>query len=152
MAVEFPVVHFKIRHRATGLTPPAVAAQDLLAQPFVRQGIQPQGSGFRSFEVHAALRLMVLESRIAFDGRTTRVAQACRKHIELSNPRIATLKGCTGFGFNACEISSTVFPHDVHFLFGGRAPVLVEESELRDGKTGDMLEVTGIAGQHLVAE
>jgi hypothetical protein len=26
---------------------------------------------------------MVLESRIAFDGRTTRVAQACRKHTKV---------------------------------------------------------------------
>src|SRR5208283_885839 len=37
MAAEFPVVHFKIRRRVTGLTPPAVATQDLLAQrKFVR--------------------------------------------------------------------------------------------------------------------
>src|SRR6266849_3695653 len=34
MAAELPVVHLKIRHRATGLTPPAVATQDLLAQTF----------------------------------------------------------------------------------------------------------------------
>jgi len=32
MAAEFSVVHLKIRHRATGLTPPAVATQDLPAQ------------------------------------------------------------------------------------------------------------------------
>jgi len=38
MAAEFPVVHLKIRHRAAGLTPPAVAAQYLLAQTFIRQG------------------------------------------------------------------------------------------------------------------
>jgi len=42
MAVELPVVHLKIRHRATGLTPPAVATQDLLAQTFVRQGVIEQ--------------------------------------------------------------------------------------------------------------
>jgi hypothetical protein len=36
MTAEFPVVHLKIRHRATGLTPPVVATQDLLAQTFVR--------------------------------------------------------------------------------------------------------------------
>ena len=41
MAAELPVVYLKIRHRATGLTPPAVATQDLLAQVVVRQGIQP---------------------------------------------------------------------------------------------------------------
>ena len=34
MAAELPVVHLKIRHRATGLTPPAVATHDLLAQTF----------------------------------------------------------------------------------------------------------------------
>jgi hypothetical protein len=31
MAAELSVVHLKIRHRAAGLTPPAVAMQDLLA-------------------------------------------------------------------------------------------------------------------------
>ena len=46
MGTELPVVDLKIRHRATGLTPPAVATQDLLAQTFVRQGIQPQVRGF----------------------------------------------------------------------------------------------------------
>ena len=46
MTTEFPVVHLKIRHRATGLTPPAVATQDLLAQTFVRQRVQPRASGF----------------------------------------------------------------------------------------------------------
>jgi hypothetical protein len=46
MAAKFPVVHFKIRHHATGLTPPAVAAQYLLAQSFVRQGIKTQAAGF----------------------------------------------------------------------------------------------------------
>jgi hypothetical protein len=31
MAAELPVVYLKIRHRATGLTPPTVTIQDLLA-------------------------------------------------------------------------------------------------------------------------
>jgi hypothetical protein len=39
MAAEFLVVHLKVRHRATGLTSPSVATQDLLAQTFVRQAI-----------------------------------------------------------------------------------------------------------------
>jgi len=39
MAAEFPVVHFKIRHRATGLTPPVVPTQYLLAQTFIRQSV-----------------------------------------------------------------------------------------------------------------
>jgi hypothetical protein len=46
VAAKVFVVHLKIRHCATGLTPPGVATQDLLAQTFVRQGIQPRGSGF----------------------------------------------------------------------------------------------------------
>jgi hypothetical protein len=46
MTAELPVVHLQTRRRATGLTPPAVATQGLLAQTFVRQGIQPRGSGF----------------------------------------------------------------------------------------------------------
>ena len=46
MAAELPVMHLKVRHRAARLTPPAVATQDLLAQTFVRQAIQPQTSGF----------------------------------------------------------------------------------------------------------
>jgi hypothetical protein len=41
MGAELPVVDLKIRHRATGLTPQAVATQDLLAQTFIRQEIQP---------------------------------------------------------------------------------------------------------------
>lgn len=46
MGAELPVVDLKIRHGATGLTPPAVATQDLLAQTFIRQEIQPQATGF----------------------------------------------------------------------------------------------------------
>ena len=40
MAAELSVVHLKIGHRATGLTPPAVAIQNLLPQPLVRRRIQ----------------------------------------------------------------------------------------------------------------
>ncbi len=36
MAAELSVVHLKIRHRPTRLTPPAIATQDLLAQPLIR--------------------------------------------------------------------------------------------------------------------
>ena len=38
MAAELPVVYLKIRHRTTGLTPPAVATQDLLAQALYDKG------------------------------------------------------------------------------------------------------------------
>ncbi len=40
------VMDFKVRHGAAELTPPAVAMQNLLAQTFVRQGVQSGGSGF----------------------------------------------------------------------------------------------------------
>src|ERR1700739_2156917 len=46
MAAELLVVHLKIRHRATGLTSPAIATQGLLAQTLVRTRIQPQAWGF----------------------------------------------------------------------------------------------------------
>jgi hypothetical protein len=47
---QIPVIEqaLEVRHRAARLTPPAVATQYLLTQTFVRQGIQPQGSGFRA--------------------------------------------------------------------------------------------------------
>src|SRR5260370_30111978 len=54
MAAELPMVHLKIRHRATGLTPPAVATQNLLAQLFVRQRVQTRGSGFGANRSHDA--------------------------------------------------------------------------------------------------
>src|SRR5208282_1476111 len=54
MAAELPVVRLNIRHRATRLTPPTIAMQDLLAQTFVRQGVQPQGSGFGANHSHDA--------------------------------------------------------------------------------------------------
>ena len=44
MAAELPVVHLKIRHRATRLTPPTIATQDLLAQTFVRRGSSREGT------------------------------------------------------------------------------------------------------------
>ena len=46
LAAKLLMVDFQVRHRAAGLTPPAVATQDLLAQAFVRHGIQPQAAGF----------------------------------------------------------------------------------------------------------
>jgi hypothetical protein len=66
MAAEVPVVHLKIRHRATGLTPPAVATQDLLTQTFVRQGVQPQASSFGANH-----------SQDAFSSKFTRKACCC---------------------------------------------------------------------------
>jgi hypothetical protein len=45
MAAEFLVVHLKIRHRPAGLTAPAIATQDLLAQILIQQGVEPQGNG-----------------------------------------------------------------------------------------------------------
>jgi hypothetical protein len=37
MAAKFFAMNFKIRHRATELTPPTVATQDLLAQARIRR-------------------------------------------------------------------------------------------------------------------
>src|SRR6478672_7759533 len=54
MAAELPVVHLKIRHRATGLTPPAVSEQHLIAHLFVRVVIQPHSSLFGWNWVHEA--------------------------------------------------------------------------------------------------
>ena len=66
MAAEFLVVHLQIRHRATGLTPPAVPTQDLLTQTSVRQGVQPRGSG-----------LGADHSQEAFSRRFSRNACCC---------------------------------------------------------------------------
>ena len=49
VAAELSVVHVKVRHRAARLTPPAVATQDLLAQPLIRQRVQSQGPSTDSF-------------------------------------------------------------------------------------------------------
>ena len=46
VAAKLFVVDLQVRRRAARLTPPAIAMQDLLPQTFVRQGIQPQASGF----------------------------------------------------------------------------------------------------------
>ena len=59
MTAELLVVHLKVRHCAAGLTPPAVATQDLLAQTFVRQGIQPLASGFWPNHSHDAFSRML---------------------------------------------------------------------------------------------
>src|SRR5260370_10950083 len=54
MAAEFSMTHLKIRHRATGLTPPAVATQNLLAQLFLRPRVQTRGRGFGANRSHDA--------------------------------------------------------------------------------------------------
>jgi hypothetical protein len=69
MAAELPVMHLKIRHRATELTPPAVATQDLLAQIFVRRGIQPQASGFWR-------NILMTPSHTGYRGRPAAVRRA----------------------------------------------------------------------------
>ena len=54
MGAELPVVDLKIRHRATGLTPPDVSTQDLQEHTLVRQGIQPKFSWFWTNHFHDA--------------------------------------------------------------------------------------------------
>src|SRR5216684_6197763 len=74
MAAELPVVHLKIRHRATGLASPAVATQDLLAQTFVRQGVQPRRNGSWANHFHDA-----------FSRRFSRKACCCSPGKNLKN-------------------------------------------------------------------
>src|SRR5712664_2798128 len=70
------VMDFKVRHRATGWTPPAVATQDLLTQTFVRQGIQPRGSGFWGESFSGCLLTQVFEeSLLLFAGQELVVAR-----------------------------------------------------------------------------
>ena len=60
------VMDLQVRHRATQLTPPSIATQYLLAQTFVRQGVQPRGSGFGTNH-----------SQDAFSRRFSRKACCC---------------------------------------------------------------------------
>lgn len=88
MGAELPVVDLKIRHRATRLTPPAVATQDLPAQTFVRQGIHPQVSGFWTNHFQDAFSRQVFKDsagvrrarigRIASSRTATPLNSGCR--------------------------------------------------------------------------
>src|ERR1019366_3145166 len=84
MAAELPVVHLKIRHRAARLTPPAVATQDLLAQTFVRQGIEPQAGGF-------AAKHFRTPPHASFRGKPAAVRQARTCSSVRSRSRISGL-------------------------------------------------------------
>ena len=42
MAADFLVVNLQVRHRAARLTPPAIATQDLLPEPFIGRRIESQ--------------------------------------------------------------------------------------------------------------
>jgi hypothetical protein len=57
VAPELFVMDFQARHGATGLTPPAIATQDLLPQTLVRRGIQPQAREFRTNRAQDAFSL-----------------------------------------------------------------------------------------------
>jgi hypothetical protein len=76
MAAELPVVHLDIRHRAAGLTPPTIATQDLLAQTFGRQGIQPQAGNVWSNH-----------SQDAFSRKLSRKTRCRSSGQELEEPR-----------------------------------------------------------------
>jgi hypothetical protein len=83
LASEFLVVNFQIRHRAAGLTAPAVAAQDLLAQLLVFDRIQPQArSSWPSF-VHDAFSLR-LSRKASFWASGRR-----RKNRLIENSRVS---------------------------------------------------------------
>src|ERR1035437_1632807 len=57
VAANFFVRDFQVAHRATGLTPPAIATQDPLPKSLVRHRIQPQAHGLRTDRTHDALSL-----------------------------------------------------------------------------------------------
>jgi hypothetical protein len=78
MAAEFSVVHLKIRNRATQLTPPAVAAQDLLAQTFIRQRVQPRGLPDGLYYLCLTDSLIRRDQRHAFDNGRGRDQPVCR--------------------------------------------------------------------------
>ncbi len=42
VAAKLLVMNLQVRHRAAGLTPPAIAAKHLVAELFVRIEVQPQ--------------------------------------------------------------------------------------------------------------
>ena len=48
VAAKLFVMNFKVRHRAAGLTTPAIATQYLLSQPLVRHRIQSQAHRLRA--------------------------------------------------------------------------------------------------------
>ena len=54
LAAELLMMDLKIRHRSAELTSPAVAAQNLLPQQFVRDGIQSGRFSIESELTHAA--------------------------------------------------------------------------------------------------
>jgi len=57
MAAKLFVMDLQVRHRAARLTPPGIAAQDLLPQPVVRRRIQPQVRKFWASRAHDAFSL-----------------------------------------------------------------------------------------------
>ena len=54
LAPKLLMMNFQIRHNAARLTAPSVAAQHLLAQILIRDGIKPQGSVFWTNLIHDA--------------------------------------------------------------------------------------------------
>ncbi len=109
MAAEFPVVRLKIRHRASGLTPPAVPMQNLLAQTFVRQGIQPRECGFLADHSHAFSRrfsrktwlfagqeLVITRDRVEQDLRVAIVQVRSPKKVGADHLQAVTTRlGCS---------------------------------------------------------
>ncbi len=57
VAAKLFMMDFQIRHRATRLTSPSVATQDLLTESFVGNRIQPQARGFWANRTHNVFSL-----------------------------------------------------------------------------------------------
>ena len=68
------MVDFQGRHRAGGLTSPAIAAEDLLPQPIVRRGIQPIAGRIGPHLAHDA-----------FSPRPSRKVRRCSPGKNLKN-------------------------------------------------------------------
>ena len=89
MAAEFPVVHLKIRHRATGLTPPAVATQESTGAAKVRQTDQDRPSVITSKAANGSSRCgtQLFYPAASCGGKSVLV-------LQLRGPHLSTCPWC----------------------------------------------------------
>jgi hypothetical protein len=108
LAAKLLMVDFQSRHRAAGLTPPAVAPQDLLAQTFVRQGVEPRESGLGAnrFQDNFSLTFSsFVQLDCTIDSRLTQRPKGNRRtrtRFSSTTIMLPSLKGCsiTGIALN----------------------------------------------------
>jgi predicted nucleic acid-binding protein len=99
MAPELPVVHLKIRHRATGLTPPDVATQDLLEQAFVEVLDFPDQACLHYAETRADLKTLgtmigANDLLIAAHARSLDLTLVTNNTREFSRVRSLAIENC----------------------------------------------------------